>query len=164
MPTTYSWEPMSMGELVMEGNAVETVITTQSAYAKVLGTTTLAQAVDFTMPSNNRLTYTGTKTKMFHIGVTSSFSGAGTNDIIQATIYKNGGVDGNGEYSSGTRIVGSLVERKVGTGGDVGSTALHTMVSLATNDYIELATANISATSNVTFKHVNFFAMEMYTV
>lgn len=62
-------------------------------------------------------------------------------------------------FKNGVRIDSSVQETKTGTGGDVQSTALHVVASLATNDYLEVYCRNLSTASNVTVKNLNFFAM-----
>ena len=100
--------------------------------------------------NNGRLRYTGTDTKMFHIACSISFSGGPTDTFVI------------GIARSGTVVSACKALRKMGAGGDVGSTAIHCMVTLATNQYLELYVGNTSATNNPTFHTLNLFAMGMY--
>jgi hypothetical protein len=143
-------KPNEMGEVYMEGNATATTIAVGSTFYKVAGTTTLGHAHEFDMPANNRLRYTGAFTRAAHIGCTLSVSSGTANQVIQCKIYKNG-----------SAITGSLIETKLGSGGDVTSTAIHVMAEMATNDYIELYVANITAANDVTVKHYNLFMVTM---
>lgn len=98
--------------------------------------------------NNGRLRYTGATTKMFHTAFTISMDGegAGTNLYVFG-IAKNG-------------VVGDCkVIQSIAVSNDTQSTALHCMVSLATNDYIELYVGNLTDTDDITAKTVNLFAM-----
>ena len=112
-----------------------------------LATSLNADSYEFDSPSNGRLRYTGTVTRMFHVAVSISFSG-GANDIFVAGIAKGG-----------TVVSESKILRKVGAGGDVGSTAIHTIVELAQNEYIELYVGNITNADDPTWHTLNLFAM-----
>ena len=154
--------PMSMGELSVAENAVATVITTQSAYTRCDEADTLTTgATDFDKPQAGRLRYTGAATKMFHVGCTFSCSN-GNNIIVKSVIYKNGTVNVNNEYTGGTAMTAGTVEQKISVAGDIVSTAIHVFIELAQNDYIEMAIANLTDTGDITTKHMNLFAMEMY--
>ena len=100
--------------------------------------------------NDGRLRYTGATTKMFHTAFTISMdatSGSGTN-LYVFTIAKNGSM------VSGCRVIQSIA-----VSNDTQSTALHCMVSLATNDYIELYMGNLTDTDDLTVKTINIFAM-----
>lgn len=97
---------------------------------------------------NGRLRYTGATSKMFHTAFTISMDGegAGTNLYVFG-IAKNG-------------VVGDCkVIQSIAVSSATESTALHCMVSLATNDYIELYVGNLTDTDDITAKTVNLFAM-----
>ncbi len=155
---------MVRGELHMHNNATSTVITTQSTFTKMSGETALTDtgiSYQFAETSEGELCYTGTKTKVFHIGNTVSWSVANANDVFQAVLYKNGTLNGNREYTGGTQLDKGLVEQKSGASGDVVSTAIHVYSSLAQNDCLSLGVSNLSGTGDMTIKHMNLFAMEM---
>ena len=148
-----------MGEMYINGNSTATVITTTLTWTKFNVACTLNTSENFDMPATGRLRYTGAQTAHFHLGATISLSGAGSNDVMSAVLYKNGTVNGNDEFTAGTALVAGIVTRKLGASGDVGSTAIHVMVSLAQNDYIELAIQNESGTGNITIEDMNIFGM-----
>jgi hypothetical protein len=100
--------------------------------------------------NNGRLRYIGATTRVFHTAVTISGSPATNNDQFVFGVAKNGVVD------STCKII-----QKFGTTTDIQSTALHCMVTLATNDYIELYVGNMSASRNVVIKTLNVFALGM---
>ena len=96
---------------------------------------------------------------MFHIGCTVSMTSAGANDLIRSVLYKNGGVNANKEFTSGTQLNSGIIEHKTGAVGDAISTAIHVMTTLATNDYIELGIANWTDTDDITVTFSNIFLM-----
>lgn len=117
---------------------------------KVNPTTTFVNDMEFDSPSNNgRLRYTGATTKTFHIAITFTGSPATNNDTFVFGAAKNGTVDGQ-------KII-----QKFGTTTDSQAMAIHAMVTLATNDYIELYVGNITASRNIVVKSLNIFAMGM---
>lgn len=147
---TVDIERFPMGEVFMEGNSTATAIGNTTTYYKAAGTTTLGSTynMDNAAGISNRLRYTGSKTKMFHVAVTFSAYSAGSNDIMYARVYKNG-----------VPLNNCLVSAKLGGSGDRTSTAIHVMANLAQNDYLELYVRNSSAASNITVTELNFFAM-----
>ncbi len=100
--------------------------------------------------NNGRLRYTGATTKMFHIAFSISMDsqGGGTNVYVFG-IAKNGTV--------GT----CKTLQSIAANGQIGSTSLHCFLSLATNDYLELYTGNITDDDDITATSVNIFAMGM---
>lgn len=136
----------SMSRLV----AAATTVITPGTYYKAAGTTVAVNLNDFDMPLDNRLRYTGLASKHFHIVVSASFTVGGTNDVVGLKIAKNGVVIDN-----------TVQRRKVTTGTDIGSTAVHGDVVLATNDYLELWLTNETASDTVTVDELYFFANGM---
>lgn len=100
--------------------------------------------------NTGRLRYTGTVTKWFHVACTVSVSPATTNDEFILAVAKNG-----------TIINASRVIQKSGATSDTQSTALHIMVQLAENEYLELYAGNRTAARNMVIKSLNLFAMGM---
>lgn len=99
--------------------------------------------------NNGRLRYTGATTKMFHTAFTISMdasSGAGTNLYVFG-ITKNG-------IASNCKVIQSIA-----VSNDTQSTALHCMVSLSTNDYLELYSGNLTDGDDLIVKTLNLFAM-----
>jgi hypothetical protein len=87
---------------------------------------------------------------MFHVACTISFSAAEANDLFVFGVAK-----------TGTVIATSKVLYKTINAGDTRSTALHVMVELGTNDYLELYVGNLTDTGDLTIKTINLFAMGM---
>ena len=93
--------------------------------------------------------YVGLNTKMFHVASSISFGGS-PNDVIVAAIAVNGA------YKGVSRVL-----RNLRGGGDIGSTAIHVMVELNTDDTLSLYVGNTSTDTNITFYALNLFAMGM---
>ena len=146
-------EETNIGEIYFS-TAVETVIAGIGTYVKALGTTTFVTdpaPVQFTMPSNNRLTYTGTVTKKFWVSCTFSATSASNIQLLGFDLAKNGTIVADK----------ATIQRKVGTGTDEGAGAVHGLFSLSTDDYIELWVANETSTGNLTIKHGNLSVVEI---
>ena len=132
-------------------SSTETTITTQDTFVDVAGTFTLSgNAHNFDMDSNGQLRYTGAAARVLHVAITCSFNAASNNKIIRLAAGKNSEV-----------IVSSEAKRFMATGADLGSTAIHTLIDVVTNDYLTLMVANGSDTSNFTMETVAMFAMDM---
>ncbi len=134
-------------------SAVETPIAVQNTwYTTEAGTWSLtgATAHNFSMDTNGRLQYDGAETRTFHIACSVSLLSASNNKVYELGV----GVDG-------TVNVPSIVRRKIATGADVGSTAVHGLVALAPSSYLGLMIRNITDTTNATVSLSNLFAMGM---
>lgn len=131
-----------------------TVIAVAGTFVKVAGTTLLTPfAHNWTMPVDNRLLYGGTARRVTHLACTISFTSVGNNQEIRFRIAKNG-----------VTIPRSEVQRFVGTGADVASTALHNFNDALATDFFELWVANVTSTSNITVTNMNLFIMDMALV
>lgn len=115
------------GCIAMQANG--TGFTANATWTKVAGTTTLTSGNEFTMPSNNRLTYTGTTQASIKAIVSAtvswSYNSLLANDIYFA-IYKNG-----------TTLSYYLPYTSRALGGYQIS-AIECEVDFATNDYVEV--------------------------
>jgi hypothetical protein len=154
---------MSMGELGWYGNTTATVITTADTWTRVAPVAgTLGAHEEFTSKANGRLNYSGPVTTILHMGCTLSVKSAGPNDVIKAIIYKNGGVNGNNEYTSGTALTNGTVQDKTLLASDLISTAIHVMpTAVQPGDYFELAIKNVSDGDDLTVTEANLFAVSM---
>ena len=97
--------------------------------AKVGGTATDGGSRGFTVSTatGGRATYNGAATKTFTVSVTLAVTSTKSNEVMMGYIAKGG-----------TVIASSEVSRKIGTGTDVGAMSMHTVVTLATDEYIEV--------------------------
>lgn len=129
-----------------------------SDYKKCEGVTSLNNSesvvMGFDMPANNRLRYTGTAPIHAHIAVTISMTTGSNNQVTSFRLYK---YDDSG--ASGATLVHTTTQHKVGTGSDVGSTALHGDCVLNTNDYLEVWVRNETSVATVTLQEMYMFAL-----
>lgn len=88
--------------------------------------------------SNGRLRYTGTATRVFHVTAKVAFTGA-TTDVLVFGLAKNASLD---LASRGLKAMDAT--------GTVDSLTLSALVSLATNDYIEVFVGNTTDISGPT--------------
>lgn len=148
-----------MGEMYFSGNAVVTTITTIDTWTQIQISATDGHLDSFDTPSVYELRYTGATTTPFHLGCTLSFSSASNNQSATAVLVKNATVNGNNEYSTGKVLSGGTIRTKVGTAGDVVSTAIHIMEGLATNDTLSLFVKNTAGTADLTIIDMNLFGV-----
>lgn len=119
-----------------------TTIVTPGTFAKAAGTTTELTLNDFDMPASNRLRYTGSGTLLCVVEATVSMTAGANNQLVCWRIAKNG-----------VTIEHSEVERKVGTGADVGALAVMAEAELVNGDYVELHCTNETSTATVTWRY-----------
>ena len=156
-----------MGSIYWRDNATVTTITTQktvltdnSNFYKVLGTSTLKANMQFDMPANNVLRYTGTETKHFHIVVQFSGVSDGGNDrVCYFTVVKNI-VENVGDPTVVSTFDDIVLANSMHSTRDSGN-AIHTDVMLSTNDTLSLCIANTTNTDDQTIKHFYIFALGM---
>lgn len=130
-----------------------TTFTDSTSYEVVAGTWALSSgAYNWTMDVNGQLKYTGVANRMVHIAVSISMSSSANQMIPYVAVAKNG-----------TRLVPSTIIRKMGSAGDIGSTALHAFTSVATDNYLEIIVRNSTwtAAQTITLDTANLFVMDM---
>jgi len=116
-----------------------TTITSAGTFYVLAGTTTEIDITLFTHTSPGRLVYTGTVARDFFVTAMFSFTSSANNILAKARIAKNG-----------TTIAGSEQQFFKTTGSDTKTLATQYIVSLATNDYIEVFVTCDSAGSTMT--------------
>ncbi|MNU72489.1 hypothetical protein D3C71_619550 [compost metagenome] len=151
---TNAWEVEATGlntqkDGVAGGNMYITVpVATTFALAntpvKVLGTTASANLYRMTHPTNNRLTYTGSKTRSFLISSSLSITQPSSNRYFSFYIAKNGVI-----------IPESRQDVKVVNSTDQVSLTISAWATLAPGDYVEVWVENQSATTNMTVQTLN---------
>jgi hypothetical protein len=99
---------------------------------------------------NGRLTYVGLADVTLHIACTISMTSGSNNQITHWRLGKNAVPDEAAE-----------VQRKIMTGTDVASTALHLIESMSTGDYVSLWVRNATGANDVTLEVANLQAMTM---
>jgi len=88
---------------------------------------------------NGRLTYLGVADVTVQAAGHVSMTAAANNQVIHFRLMKNG-----------TTAASSEVQRKVGTGADVGAAAMSETFQMSTGDYLSLAVRNATSTASVT--------------
>lgn len=131
-------------------SSAPTAISTPGTYVKAAGTTAVTNVRDVTMPTDNRLTYTGSVDSHFHMVLSVSATTAGSNDNLGFAIAKNGVV-----------LDHTKLTRFVSTGSDRGALAAHGDVMMSTNDYLEAFVTNLDASASVTLNQCYLFCMGM---
>lgn len=127
-----------VGYYTMTENATATVIASTEVAVKVAGTTNLQGVTQRFTHSNNRLTYAGAITRVSRVSVILGFT-TGSNDRVGVYIAKNGAVI---SYSESYATANSA--------GRVETACAHTLISLATSDFIEVFVQNESGIRNIT--------------
>lgn len=151
---TNAWEVEATGldtqkDEVAGGNMyittpIQTVISSTGVPVKVLGTTTSASLFRMTAPTDNRLTYTGSKTRSFQVICSLTAVQPSTNKYFSFYIAKNGVI-----------LPESRQEVKLVNNTDQGPVTLSCRVTLAPNDYIEVWVENETSNTNLTVQTMN---------
>ena len=106
---------------------------TSGTYVNVLANSTIADeggtGADWTIDdTNKRITYIGTNNVNVYVTCSVSMTSSTSNQVASFRVAKNG-----------TTVAASQIDRKIGTGSDVGALSItHIFEDLSTNDYIEL--------------------------
>ncbi|MNK01864.1 hypothetical protein D3C87_196760 [compost metagenome] len=123
---------------------VATTFVSAGVPVKALGTTASTNLYRMTSPANNRLTYTGSKTRSFLISSSLSITQPGVNRYFSFYIAKNGVI-----------IPESRQDVKVVNSTDQVSLSLSSRVTLAPSDYVEVWVENQSSTTTMTIQTLN---------
>ncbi len=99
---------------------------------------------------NGRLTYIGVADVMLHLACTISMTSGVNAQVTHWRLGKNAVTDGAAE-----------VQRRIGTGSAVGSTALHLIESMSQGDYVSLWVRNSTAANDITLEVANLQAVTM---
>ena len=157
--TTYKVAPYPMGEIQYfstTGTRINILFqsTTGSDNLVVCApATTFAGVGEFDNGGANtgRLRYTGKNTKTFHIACTISGTlNSNTSSTLVFGIAKNG-----------TVVDASKVLNRFANTSDIQSTSLHLMITMNTNDFLEIYVGNISNSTDFKFNTLNLFALGM---
>lgn len=135
--------------ITMTGNSTETVINTVDTFVKVAGNTIAGVQERFAMPVGGRMTYTGTKPRVFK--VTADVSITGGNNVETGLTF---GVNGTPNTTYTTRLFLDAAGRSY-------ANTVSTIIELDTNDYIELFIRNETGTTNFTVTDLSFMAHEI---
>lgn len=140
------------GQIYVSTPAAVTISNTTNYFEVTAPTWTLSSGAHLWDESdgNGLLTYVGTEPMAAHIACSISFTVAGSNDVTHWRLGKNG-----------TDDAASEIQRKVGTGADVGSSALHWITSVSAGDHISLFTRNATASDDITLETGNLQVVGM---
>ncbi|MFK5958936.1 MAG: hypothetical protein QM495_08730 [Lutibacter sp.] len=108
-----------------------TVIASKNTPLKIEGVTTAENLNNFVASGNNRLVYTGSKTRIFSIVCSMSFGASSKNDHYSFYIYHGGN-------ASPGIIQSTKVRRFIAATSDIGALSVSGLVSLAPNEWIEV--------------------------
>ena len=149
-----SWEVEASGlntekDDVAAGNLyistpVTTVIAAVNTPVKILGTTTSTNLFRVTSPTNNRLTYTGAKSRRFQVICSLTATQPSSNKFFSFYIAKNGVI-----------LTESRQEVKIINSTDQGPVTLSCTLNMSPNDYIEVWVENETSTTNITIQTMN---------
>lgn len=106
-----------------------------------------------------RITYSGMRTRRFHMGCTLSFIGD-TNANVQFYFYINKNPDGLGGLGGLERIAGSKIIMRYDGNNQYRSSAIHSMPRMENGEWLELW-CEADTPMNITATDVNVFAMGM---
>lgn len=133
------WEELRSGEeedivsraMMNMETPTATTIATPGTYVKAAGVTFLQEEDEFSMPANNRLQYDGAGAKPIDMHVAFSVTSDTNNVVMTARLVINGAP--TAAWAEDTEI-----ERKIGTGTDVGAMPVIGLKTLSPGDFIEL--------------------------
>lgn len=132
-----------VSQYYINGNTSPTDIITQGVAVKAVALTTSGSLTSKFTNTDNRATYTGAIEKIFKGTATLSLS-AGNNDRIGVYFAKNGVLVTESEMYATTDSNGELV-----------NVTVQALVSLATNDYLEIFVENDSAAVDIIVSDMN---------
>jgi hypothetical protein len=133
----------NIGQYYMTANATTTTIGVINTFVKVAGTTITGSFIEKFTHTDNRLTYNGALTGFYKITSIVSLT-SGNNNVVQLRVGLNG-----------TTSVPSTSQTTTSGAGKSENVTCSDIVSLNTNDYIEIFTANTTGTNNITVSEVN---------
>lgn len=134
----------SIANYYMSANATATNVISVNTPLKIDGATTASSINQKFSHSSNRATYVGGLLRDFKVSAVASVTAAASNLQIGFYVAKNGTVIPESEMYVTTNAA-SRAE----------SVAIHTLVSLTTNDYIEIWVENDTNSTDVTVTYLN---------
>lgn len=132
-------------QFYMTANATTTTIGSSGTFVKVAGTTTEVSAVTqkFDNATSNRAEYTGAFPGSFLVTVFASMT-SGNNQDLRMRVAVNG-----------TTLAESTSRFQTSGSGAASNIGAQAMVSLTSNDYVEIFVANDTAANNITVTDLN---------
>lgn len=146
-----SWKskPYFINYFEFDSGAVTNVVSSGTWYLlNTTGTTSLFSRGEL-VHTNNRITYTGTTSRIFQVEGIISVS-AGNNNQIHAAFFRN-----NSLYPCSEQVA------LMGSGGNSNSLPFHCIIQLNNGDYLEVFVKNQNSTTNITLSNVNVIIKEL---
>ena len=144
------WETKAFCSIFMASNATPTTIVTANVYVKVAGITTLNTSNLFTMPSSNRITYTGSRSINVLVNVTLSYSDTGATPIYDIfTLFKN------------SIILSNVAPIETNPGNQRAALSISAIVPMGANDYLEVFATATSNGEDITVQNLNFLVTQL---
>jgi hypothetical protein len=120
-----------------------------STWVQVAGTWALTDALNWDMNVNGQLRYTGLAEREVNIAAGVSMTAAGNNMVTEWCIAKDG-----------TPLAPSIVQRKIGTGTDVGAASVIAHTDITNGSYLALMCRNTTSATNVTATKANIVVID----
>lgn len=133
----------SIAQYYMTGNATATTIAQTDTFVKVAGTTSAGAFIEKFTLSNNRATYDGSLVGFYKVTAFLTFT-AGNGNVVRARVAKNGTTTASSESKSTANAAGRSE-----------NVPASDIVSLTTNDYIEIFVANSTSATDITVSDMN---------
>jgi hypothetical protein len=137
----------AVGAYRMAGNATATDIVTVDEGVKVAGTTTANAFNERFTHSDNRLTYTNGRKRLFVLSAIGDEVNGGNNHQYAFSFYKNG-----------AKVVPSEKIITADSGGRASVFVIRAIVELEDGDYVEVWVEDQTASTDVTISHLNVTA------
>ncbi len=132
-------------QVYMSGNTTNTTIATAATPVIVAGTFVQNIASGFSSDSTGRVTYTNADTKVFRASVDAAVEIVATGaDDVKISLAKNGTVISTSKVTANVALNAETVM------------SLNWLVSLATNDYLEVFIENADTTENILVRDIQF--------
>jgi len=132
-----------VSQYYMNGNTTATAVAAKNTEYKAAGTTTSGSLTSKFTNTDNRATYTGSIERIFTVSATLSVT-SGNNNQIGMYVAKNG-----------TVIPESETYMTTNGSGRAEAAAIQAIVTLATNDYVEIFVENATSVNNITVTELN---------
>jgi len=130
-------------------SASVTTIDDPDTWVKLNTTTTTNYSRNGLAHTNNRLTWTGSTTRVFKFeGIASLVSSS--NNVIHVAFFKNDALWPCSEQESTT-----------GTGGKATAIPLHCLIELESTDFVEVYVKNATGANNITLGNINVIAQQL---
>ena len=139
------------GQLYMQGNTTDTVVSATNTFYKVLGTTTASSDNAKFSHSNNRLTCDAIISRKYLIQCFLSFT-SGNNNVCEFGFYDS--------QLAAVRTP-SKTKSTANASGRAENVGFACVVTMDSGDYLEIHASNTSATTNITVDNMNFVITEI---